>query len=467
MDLLNEDTPISVTEGNKNIKRKNNGWDINNIKQDQRYIVKYMTNGVENSITFRIGIGNRVILTEQSKVKLNDNFTLKIYPSSNIPSVYQPLLREIQRDGQTILIPVETNFSFTNGLQMDNDAIQRLKKDEKLFMEVDFEYAFNRDLIDAYRSNNSKENLRNLQKQVTVYLKTRNNKFVGVLKGIDSNLIVENDKFFDKLTDIRDTITQRIIDEYDESTQVLDMGINLPVSQVHIGHPNLNIVNNDGKYVVENIPFNNQSTQKVKDVGYVLNGKVYLKNKVSDYERYPFLTNIIRDGDAKYFNKKIPLVIFDFNGRNIAYPVVLNNNTIDLSGEFSTIIQSNLRDNDKIIEINKLLTRANIDVKKQGLTFDNYNETKLQELQSTLSNVNEVGDITRWLDSSVNMEDILMNDVSINIDILDKPFHSPKIKTSILQTNGLDSQSLIEFDNSVNMSEDLENESDDLLNEEC
>jgi len=467
LDLLNQDSPISVTEGNRTIKRKNNGWDINNIKQDQRYVVKYISNGVENSITFRIGIGNRVILTEQSKDKLNDNFTLKIYPSSNIPSVYQPLLREIQRDGQTVLVPVETNFSFTNGLQMDNDAIQKLRKDEKLFMEVDFEYAFNRELIENYRNNNSNDNLKNLQKQVTIYLKTRNNKFVGVLKGINSNIIVENDKFFEKLNDIRDTVTQRILDEYDDSTQILDMGLNVPVAQVHIGHPNLNIVKKDGKYLVENIPFNNQSIQKVKDVGYVLNGKIYLKNKVSDYEKYPFLTNIVRDGDAKYFNKKIPFIVFDFNGRDIAYPVVLNTNTVDLSGELSNIINSNLRDNDKIIEINKLLNRANIDVKKQGLTFDNYNETKLQELQGILSNVNEVGDITKWLDTSISMNDIVLNDISVNIDILDKPFHSPKIKTSILQTNGLTSEALFEYDNSINMTEELENESDNLLNEEC
>ena len=453
--LLDEIGVDSVTRGKEVLNKKESGWDIKSYKENDRFVITF---GDNSTMTIRIGSRGRLILSEPSRDTLEKNTGIKLLSAKGTPRNFNYALKEIiDVNEEEKLVPISTNF-----ISMDNQAVQDLKKGDILFMEVDLEDSHNKKILNDYKKH---KNVKQLQNSLVINLKTNKNKLVGILKGVDSDVVIGKNTNLEKLVNIRDTATKRVMNNLTEGSTIIDVGIRVPVEQSYLGFPNLNIT----KKGVQNLPFTKESIKKVKDIGYILNGKTYLKNKNSTFESYPFLTNIIKDGDAKYFNKKIPIVVFDFNDKNIGYPLVLNENLIDLSAELSSIVDSNMRDNDKIIEVNKLLTRANIDIKKQGLTFDNYNEAKLQELQSILSNVNEVEDITKWLDSSINMEDILLNNVSINIDITNRPFHSPKFRLNFKDDSvkGLDSEALVEFDNSINMTEELESESDDLLNEEC
>ena len=432
--LLDEIGVESVTRGKDVLNKKENGWDIKSYKENDRFVITF---GDNSTMTIRIGSRGRLILSEPSRDTLEKNTGIKLLSAKGTPRNFNYALKEIiDVNGEEKLVPISTNF-----ISMDNQAVQDLKKGDILFMEVDLEDPHNKKILNEYKKD---KNVKKLQNSLVISLKTNKNKLVGILKGVETDVVVGKNTNLEKLVSIRDTATKRVLDNLTEGSTVVDVGIRVPVENSYLGFPNLNIT----KKGVQNLPFTKESIKKVKDIGYILNNKIYLKNGNSTFESYPFLTNILKDGDAKYFNKKIPIVVFDFNGKNIGYPLVLNENLVDLSEDFNSIINGNLRVNDKIIEINKLLNRANIDVKKFGITFDNYNETKLQEVQTILSNVNEVGDISRWLDSNINMEDILMNDVSINIDITDRPFHSPKIRLNLKDDNvkGLDSEALVEFD---------------------
>lgn len=467
LDIISKDLNFVVEKGGKILDKNKDYWDINSIEEGQRYVVKYEINGVTEKLILRIGRGNNILVGDDTKNKLNTLTSLKIAPSNNLPTNYQPLLRQVEIDGFMKLIPVDSNFTFEDNLKINNDAIFNLKPNDLLYLEVSTKDSYNKKLLNNYNKAEGikkEEALKKLEESLVIYLKDKQNNFIGVHKktgGIESL----TDSNYIKLNEVRKLAVKRVLEENFMENQTLDLGMSIPVSRVYPGHPNLNIVDKNGKVFVEGIPFNDKSMESIQDIGYIEDGKVILKNDISDYSIYPYASNIVRDN--KYKGKKVPVVVLKFNNNLLVYPVNLNSLEVDLSVQIDDLVSSNLSTQNKILELNKLIIQYDLDVNKNGFTFDNYNVEHLEQVKQLLTQKNDYFDVVKWFSDDITLEDILREQVNINIDLLNKPFHSPKVKTLISQVNGMDSSSLLDINIEENLNDEFIQDIRNVQDENC
>ncbi|MCA9749168.1 MAG: hypothetical protein KC414_08680, partial [Romboutsia sp.] len=245
------------------------------------------------------------------------------------------------------------------------------------------------------------------------------------------------------LKNIREIALQRVLDNNFIENEVIDLAMSIPVSKVYYGHPNLNITKVGNKIFVENMEFSTKALEKVRDIGYVLHGKLYTKNNSKGLKSYPFLTKIMRS-KKRYKDRKVPVIAFDFNGETILYPVALKSIDIDVSARIDEIVNNETSLQNRILTLNNLLIQYGIDVNKNGFTFDNMSVEHIENVKELLKQSKDYPEVSDWLTDNRSINDILSQEALINIDIANDPFHSPKIKTKITKANGLKSDTLID-----------------------
>lgn len=466
--ILENTTDINVFKNSKPVSRPSKGWNITTIKQGQRYTIEIDTPTEKERLVVKIGSGNNLLMSENTKDTLNSFTSLKVYPSNNLPTNYQPLLRELEQGGETILVPVNSDFSFEGNLKMAIDSVFNLSENESVFLEVSTKDAYNKRLLKVYNdaTGEAKENAKkDLEKNLAIYVKDKGNNFIGVHKSTNKGIVSKEDTKFETLQKIRKVAVSRVLDEAFMKEQTIDLGMSIPVSQVYPGHPNFNIVQMEGKTFVKNANFTPEQLTKVSDIGYALNGKLRLKEDSSNIETFPYLTNVLRED--RYKGRKVPFIVFDFQGKKMAYPVSLKPIVSDISLKLDAIVESDIALQEKILSLNNLLMEYNIDLDKNGYTFDNYNEEHLAKTKELLKESRDYPNIDNWFDNQRDMESILTQEATINIDISDRPFHSPKVKTKIEAVSGLDSNILVDISVEEELTPDLEEETEKIQKESC
>ena len=157
---------------------------------------------------------------------------------------------------------------------------------------------------------------------------------------------------------------------------------------------------------------------------------------------FPFCTAIVRDKYGDYKNSRIPVVaIKTGNGRNYLYPVRLKNQDIS---SFSSMIES-MADRiteglgggvsiDDIMDLNNAIARSGLDNKTYMIPLAGDVDVikgRLEAVKEAASKMPMTTDVRGWIGDSRTKEDILMNDVTINIDLNNDPFIAPKFRMSI------------------------------------
>lgn len=350
----------------------------------------------------------------------------------------------VYRKGQDgSIVPYYTGDTFgSNNESVNQEAVANLRKDNIVRFKMDMSDPYTKELYDKYNSLNAvdpnsdetKSAYRELVDNMVIKIVDSDGNFVSVLKANDPDSKGSN-------ADLRSMAFELYRDNVGSVAGEIDIPFVGTVTSVLPGRPNFSVSDDNGTLMVSENDFTNETVGKVESVGYIENGEVTMRDNIK-YNIFPFCTAIVRDKYGDYKNSRIPVVaIKTGNGRNYLYPVRLKNQDIS---SFSSMIES-MADRiteglgggvsiDDIMDLNNAIARSGLDNKTYMIPLAGdvgVIKNRLKAVKEAASRMPMTADVRGWIGDSRTKEDILMNDVTINIDLNNDPFIAPKFRMSI------------------------------------
>jgi hypothetical protein len=350
----------------------------------------------------------------------------------------------VYRKGQDgSIVPYYTGDTFgSNNESVNQEAAASLRKGDMVRFKMDMSDPYTKGLYDKYNSLNAvdpnsdetKSAYRELVDNMVIKIVDSDGNFVSVLKANDPDSKGSN-------ADLRSMAFELYRDNVGSVAGEIDIPFVGAVTSVLPGRPNFSISDDNGTLMVSENDFTNETVGKVESVGYIENGEVTMRDNIK-YNIFPFCTAIVMDKYGNYKNSRIPVVaIKTGNGRNYLYPVRLKNQDISsfssMIGSMADRIMEGLGGGvsiDDIMDLNNAIARSGLDNKTYmiPLTGDvDVIKKRLEAVKGVASKMPMTTDARGWIGDSRTKDDILMNDVTINIDLNNDPFIAPKFRMSI------------------------------------
>lgn len=351
------------------------------------------------------------------------------------------------------LVPYRTGVGFGENEvdKIDQEALSSLKKGDKVNLEIDVNDTYNQSLFaeynDAVQSGDKKriESAENKLVSNMVIKVMSGNRFVSVVKADTGGI--------DGISKIRRTAFNKWKKDAGRSATI-SVGTHV-VAQTLPGRPVFNMkVNGQGYGQVENLPITEKGAEKVSDVGYVLNGKVVLKNG-SKYTGFPFAYSILNDKGNNYKNVRVPVVVIKGkNGLNYLFPVSLRSVESEEGKKWISFIDMLLESGDSellqmgqddIQDLNAYLTKLGLDPASYQVSYLNP-ISGLRKAREAIEKLSTVPDVVKWVeDESRSVKDIVTSEVESGIDFEGEMFVAPKIRIQFGKSSSRP-KSLIEDD---------------------
>ena len=350
----------------------------------------------------------------------------------------------VYRKGQDgSIVPYYTGDTFgSNNESVNQEAAASLRKGDMVRFKMDMSDPYTKGLYDKYNSLNAvdpnsdetKSAYRELVDNMVIKIVDSDGNFVSVLKANDPDSKGSN-------ADLRSMAFELYRDNVGSVAGEIDIPFVGTVTSVLPGRPNFSVSDDNGTLMVSENDFTNETVGKVESVGYIENGEVTMRDDIK-YNIFPFCTAIVRDKYGDYKNSRIPVVaIKTGNGRNYLYPVRLKNQD---TSSFSSMIGS-MADRiieglgggvsiDDIMDLNNAIARSGLDNKTYMIPLAGDVDVikgRLEAVKEAANRMPMTTDVRGWIGDSRTKEDILMNDVTINIDLNNDPFIAPKFRMSI------------------------------------
>lgn len=366
----------------------------------------------------------------------------------------------VYRKGQDgSIVPYYTGDTFgSNNESVNQEATASLRKGDMVRFKMDMLDPYTKELYDKYNSLNAvdpnsdetKSAYRELVDNMVIKIVDGDGNFVSVLKANDPDSKGSN-------ADLRSMAFELYRDNVGSVAGEIDIPFVGTVTSVLPGRPNFSISDDNGTLMVSENDFTNETAGKVESVGYIENGEVTMRDDIK-YNIFPFCTAIVRDKYGDYKNSRIPVVaIKTGNGRNYLYPVRLKNQDIS---SFSSMIES-MADRiteglgggvsiDDIMDLNNAIARSGLDNKTYMIPLAGDVDVikgRLEAVKEAVSRMPMTADVRGWIGDSRTKEDILMNDVTINIDLNNDPFIAPKFRMSIKENKVSREETEVSFPN--------------------
>lgn len=350
----------------------------------------------------------------------------------------------VYRKGQDgSIVPYYTGDTFgSNNESVNQEAAASLRKGDMVRFKMDMSDPYTKGLYDKYNSLNAvdpnsdetKSAYRELVDNMVIKIVDSDGNFVSVLKANDPDSKGSN-------ADLRSMAFELYRDNVGSVAGEIDIPFVGTVTSVLPGRPNFSVSDDNGTLMVSENDFTNETVGKVESVGYIENGEVTMRDNIK-YNIFPFCTAIVRDKYGDYKDSRIPVVaIKTGNGRNYLYPVRLKNQDISsfssMIGSMADRIMEGLGGGvgiDDIMDLNNAIARSGLDNKTYmiPLTGDvDVIKGRLEAVKEAAGRMPMTADVRGWIGDSRTKEDILMNDVTINIDLNNDPFIAPKFRMSI------------------------------------
>lgn len=351
------------------------------------------------------------------------------------------------------LVPYRTGVGFGENEvdKIDQEALSSLKKGDKVNLEIDVNDTYNQSLFaeynDAVQSGDKKriESAENKLVSNMVVKVMSGSRFVSVVKADTGGI--------DGISKIRRTAFNKWKKDAGWSATI-GVGTHV-VAQTLPGRPVFNMkVNGQGYGQVENLPITEKGAEKVSDVGYVLNGKVVLKNG-SKYTGFPFAYSILNDKGNNYKNVRVPVVVIKGkNGLNYLFPVSLRSVESEEGKKWISFIDMLLESGDSellqmgqddIQDLNAYLTKLGLDPASYQVSYLNP-ISGLRKAREAIEKLSTVPDVVKWVeDESRSVKDIVTSEVESGIDFEGEMFVAPKIRIQFGKSSSRP-KSLIEDD---------------------
>ena len=366
----------------------------------------------------------------------------------------------VYRKGQDgSVVPYYTGDAFgSNNESINQEAAASLRKNDIVRFKVDMLDPYTKELYDKYNSlyavdpnsDETKSARSDLVNNMVIKIVDGDGNFVSVLKANDPDSKGSN-------ADLRSMAFELYRDNVGSVAGEIDIPFVGAVTSVLPGRPNFSVSDDNGTLMVSENDFTNETVGKVESVGYIENGEVTMRDDIK-YNIFPFCTAIVRDKYGDYKNSRIPVVaIKTGNGRNYLYPVRLKNQD---TSSFSSMIGS-MADRiieglgggvsiDDIMDLNNAIARSGLDNKTYMIPLAGDVDVikgRLKAVKEAASKMPMTADVRGWIGDSRTKEDILMNDVTINIDLNNDPFIAPKFRMSIKENKVSKEETEVSFPN--------------------
>lgn len=366
----------------------------------------------------------------------------------------------VYRKGQDgSIVPYYTGDTFgSNNESVNQEAAASLRKGDMVRFKMDMSDPYTKELYDKYNSLNAvdpnsdetKSAYRELVDNMVIKIVDSDGNFVSVLKANDPDSKGSN-------ADLRSMAFELYRDNIGSVTGEIDIPFVGTVTSVLPGRPNFSISDDNGTLMVSENDFTNETVGKVESVGYIENREVTMRDDIK-YNIFPFCTAIVRDKYGNYKNSRIPVVaIKTGNGRNYLYPVRLKNQDISsfssMIGSMADRITEGLGGGvsiDDIMDLNNAIARSGLDNKAYMIPLAgdvDVIKNRLKAVKEAASRMPMTADVRGWIGDSRTKEDILMNDVTINIDLNNDPFIAPKFRMSIKENKVSKEETEVSFPN--------------------
>lgn len=366
----------------------------------------------------------------------------------------------VYRKGQDgSIVPYYTGDTFgSNNESVNQEAVANLRKDNIVRFKMDMSDPYTKELYDKYNSLNAvypnsdeaKSAYRELVDNMVIKIVDSDGNFVSVLKANDPDSKGSN-------ADLRSRAFELYRDNIGSVTGEIDIPFVGTVTSVLPGRPNFSVSDDNGTLMVSENDFTNETVGKVESVGYIENGEVTMRDDIK-YNIFPFCTAIVRDKYGDYKDSRIPVVaIKTGNGRNYLYPVRLKNQDISsfssMIGSMADRITESLGGGvsiDDIMDLNNAIARSGLDNKTYMIPLAgdvDVIKNRLKAVKEAASRMPMTADVRGWIGDSRTKEDILMNDVTINIDLNNDPFIAPKFRMSIKENKVSKEKTEVSFPN--------------------
>lgn len=366
----------------------------------------------------------------------------------------------VYRKGQDgSIVPYYTGDTFgSNNESVNQEAVANLRKDNIVRFKMDMSDPYTKELYDKYNSLNAvdpnsdetKSAYRELVDNMVIKIVDSDGNFVSVLKANDPDSKGSN-------ADLRSRAFELYRDNIGSVTGEIDIPFVGTVTSVLPGRPNFSVSDDNGTLMVSENDFTNETVGKVESVGYIENGEVTMRDDIK-YNIFPFCTAIVRDKYGDYKDSRIPVVaIKTGNGRNYLYPVRLKNQDISsfssMIGSMADRITEGLGGGvsiDDIMDLNNAIARSGLDNKTYMIPLAGdvgVIKNRLKAVKEAASRMPMTADVRGWIGDSRTKEDILMNDVTINIDLNNDPFIAPKFRMSIKENKVSKEETEVSFPN--------------------
>ena len=366
----------------------------------------------------------------------------------------------VYRKGQDgSIVPYYTGDTFgSNNESVNQEAAASLREGDMVRFKMDMSDPYTKELYDKYNSLNAvdpnsdetKSAYRELVDNMVIKIVDSDGNFVSVLKANDPDSKGSN-------ADLRSRAFELYRDNIGSVTGEIDIPFVGTVTSVLPGRPNFSISDDNGTLMVSENDFTNETVGKVESVGYIENGEVTMRDNIK-YNIFPFCTAIVRDKYGNYKNSRIPVVaIKTGNGRNYLYPVRLKNQDISsfssMIGSMADRIMEGLGGGvsiDDIMDLNNAIARSGLDNKTYMIPLAGDVDVikgRLEAIKEAASRMPMTADVRGWIGDSRTKEDILMNDVTINIDLNNDPFIAPKFRMSIKENKVSKEETEVSFPN--------------------
>lgn len=366
----------------------------------------------------------------------------------------------VYRKGQDgSIVPYYTGDTFgSNNESVNQEAVANLRKDNIVRFKMDMSDPYTKELYDKYNSLNAvdpnsdetKSAYRDLVDNMVIKIVDSDGNFVSVLKANDPDSKGSN-------ADLRSMAFELYRDNVGSVAGEIDIPFVGTVTSVLPGRPNFSVSDDNGTLMVSENDFTNETVGKVESVGYIENGEVTMRDNIK-YNIFPFCTAIVRDKYGDYKDSRIPVVaIKTGNGRNYLYPVRLKNQDISsfssMIGSMADRITEGLGGGvsiDDIMDLNNAIARSGLDNKTYMIPLAgdvNVIKNRLKAVKEAASRMPMTADVRGWIGDSRTKEDILMNDVTINIDLNNDPFIAPKFRMSIKENKVSKEETEVSFPN--------------------
>lgn len=366
----------------------------------------------------------------------------------------------VYRKGQDgSIVPYYTGDTFgSNNESVNQEAAASLRKGDMVRFKMDMSDPYTKELYDKYNSLNAvdpnsdetKSAYRELVDNMVIKIVDSDGNFVSVLKANDPDSKGSN-------ADLRSRAFELYRDNIGSVIGEIDIPFVGTVTSVLPGRPNFSVSDDNGTLMVSENDFTNETVGKVESVGYIENGEVTMRDDIK-YNIFPFCTAIVRDKYGDYKDSRIPVVaIKTGNGRNYLYPVRLKNQDISsfssMIGSMADRITEGLGGGvsiDDIMDLNNAIARSGLDNKTYMIPLAgdvDVIKNRLKAVKEAASRMPMTADVRGWIGDSRTKEDILMNDVTINIDLNNDPFIAPKFRMSIKENKVSKEETEVSFPN--------------------